>query len=360
MQMGRWFGYRAGYEDLCRVWMSETTASYYGDIARATAELKEDIRRMKELGGTPKDFGLKVRESPDALLITCRNKMRNSSDYYTELSYNAYFFETPQILQKNFDNNLTAARDLLGHIGSNPAVTRESIRERDDSKVLFRNVPKEEVANFIRRFRTTPSDLHLKKFDGDEADLGVESFIRNNTIDALQSWDVAVWGKPVKEGISLQLTQDIVVGSLERAVQDPETWTYDGIFAADKNRISGKEVEAITISKEDVAQLDAKVKEYKVESGRDFSSRVEYRNFRKHPLLVLMPVIPTEVFVDAAGKRTSKPLSQTPIVTFAVSFCSYDENQVKGIRANKVHYKVNKVFMDAYKNLDDEDEDADV
>jgi hypothetical protein len=40
MQMGRWFGYRADYEDLCRVWMPEEAASWYAHIAEATEELQ--------------------------------------------------------------------------------------------------------------------------------------------------------------------------------------------------------------------------------------------------------------------------------------------------------------------------------
>ena len=75
--MGRWFGYRPGYQDLCRIWLSETTADYYRQIARATAELKVEVGRMKDAGMSPRDFGLKVRDSPDALLITSRNKMRS-------------------------------------------------------------------------------------------------------------------------------------------------------------------------------------------------------------------------------------------------------------------------------------------
>lgn len=41
MQMGRWFGYRRGYEDLFRIWTHKASAEWYAEIADATEKLKE-------------------------------------------------------------------------------------------------------------------------------------------------------------------------------------------------------------------------------------------------------------------------------------------------------------------------------
>ena len=61
MQMGRWFGYRPNYNDLVKVWMSEEAIEWYEQITKATAELKEEIIRMRNAQQTPREFGLKVR-----------------------------------------------------------------------------------------------------------------------------------------------------------------------------------------------------------------------------------------------------------------------------------------------------------
>src|ERR1035437_5044419 len=61
LQMGRWFGYRDGYDDLCRVWLSDEATHWYRHISFAADELRSEIRRMQALSLTPKDFGLKVR-----------------------------------------------------------------------------------------------------------------------------------------------------------------------------------------------------------------------------------------------------------------------------------------------------------
>ena len=75
MQMGRWFGYRPDYEDLCRVWMPEEAESWYRHIAISIEELREEMRRMEDANATPEQFGLKVRSHPDTLIVTARNKM---------------------------------------------------------------------------------------------------------------------------------------------------------------------------------------------------------------------------------------------------------------------------------------------
>lgn len=80
MQMGRWFGYRTGFEDLCRVHLSEDSINWYSHIAEASEELREQIKRMRRDGMSPKQFGLYVQSHPDRLLITAANKMRTGEE----------------------------------------------------------------------------------------------------------------------------------------------------------------------------------------------------------------------------------------------------------------------------------------
>ncbi|MFD0699470.1 Z1 domain-containing protein [Myroides pelagicus] len=79
MQMGRWFGYRSGYEDLCRIYMTEKKADEFEEILNVTEDLMFDFKLMSEKGMTPGDFGLAIEENPDsALQITAKNKLKNA------------------------------------------------------------------------------------------------------------------------------------------------------------------------------------------------------------------------------------------------------------------------------------------
>lgn len=82
MQMGRWFGYRPGYADLVRVWLPESTAEDFAWSASVTDELRELLLRMKALGMTPRDFGLRVRTHPEGFLIVASNKSKATKQIY--------------------------------------------------------------------------------------------------------------------------------------------------------------------------------------------------------------------------------------------------------------------------------------
>lgn len=92
MQMGRWFGYRPGYADLCRLYTSEELVTWYKYITMASEELRSDLNHMAALNQTPEDYGLRVRTHPGELLITAVNKMRNGTPM--KLSYAGHIIET--------------------------------------------------------------------------------------------------------------------------------------------------------------------------------------------------------------------------------------------------------------------------
>lgn len=93
MQMGRWFGYRPGYEDLCRVHLSLDSIDWYSHIAEASEELRQQIKRMGRDGLTPKLFGLYVKSHPDTLLVTAANKMRAGERVAVRQNYSGKLIE---------------------------------------------------------------------------------------------------------------------------------------------------------------------------------------------------------------------------------------------------------------------------
>lgn len=105
MQMGRWFGYRPGYADLCRLWMLESSILWYRVITETINRLHNDMdernKRTKPDGTryTPKDFGIRVwdasMEIGQKAHITAPNKMRSARIQRDYVSINGQVFETP-------------------------------------------------------------------------------------------------------------------------------------------------------------------------------------------------------------------------------------------------------------------------
>lgn len=97
LQMGRWFGYRPNYEDLFRIWMAEEAIDWYGYITNAANELKLEIAKMKLANQTPMEFGLKVRQDPNSLIATARNKMRAAKVVSRPVTVSGKLLETPRL-----------------------------------------------------------------------------------------------------------------------------------------------------------------------------------------------------------------------------------------------------------------------
>lgn len=106
MQMGRWFGFRPGYIDLCRLYTSPELVEWYQYITRASEELRREFDYMAVLNATPADYGLRVRTHPDGLLITAVNKMRSGTvmevAYGNSLIETVVFHRDPDTRRNNF------------------------------------------------------------------------------------------------------------------------------------------------------------------------------------------------------------------------------------------------------------------
>lgn len=115
MQMGRWFGYRDQYEDLCRIYMTAEAASWYSYIHDSTEELRQEFIKMQQQGLTPKEFGLKVRSHPTSLIVTARNKMRSGNTVPLNISLANSLVQTWAIRsdQESLKKNEQAFENLI-------------------------------------------------------------------------------------------------------------------------------------------------------------------------------------------------------------------------------------------------------
>lgn len=106
MQMGRWFGYRPGYIDLCRLYTSQELADWYRHITMASEELRMEFDKMALAGLTPMDFGLKVQTHPGGLMVTGASKMRCGTkmrvSFAASLAESHVFDKNPQIIMQNY------------------------------------------------------------------------------------------------------------------------------------------------------------------------------------------------------------------------------------------------------------------
>jgi hypothetical protein len=117
MQMGRWFGYRPGYVDLCRLFTTNQIFEWFNHITMATEEMRNDFDEMTATHQRPKDFRLKVRNHHGLLTITSLNKLHFSEDI--EISFSGENPQTYCLLKTKhaIENNFNALKNLIGTIG---------------------------------------------------------------------------------------------------------------------------------------------------------------------------------------------------------------------------------------------------
>jgi len=153
MQMGRWFGYRPGYLDLCRLYTTSELEGWYRDITVANEELLEEFDAMAAAGGTPRDYGLRVRKHPAGLLITAQAKMRHGKELKLDYSGSGVPTNSFSLDPDDHRANLQLAAGFLedqkrgGHLLGAPGPRGAH---------LFEAVPAIAVAGFLEAFRTSP------------------------------------------------------------------------------------------------------------------------------------------------------------------------------------------------------------
>src|SRR5262249_44901327 len=148
LQMSRWFGYRDGYPDLCRVWLTADAEGWYRHVTDATNELKRDFARMRRQGATPAEFGLRVRTHPDTLLITARNKMATGVDVVGEvrdISLAGRGIETARLYADAARNkdNLKVVDRFISDLTNTQGAPAES---PNGGAALWKEVPSELIA----------------------------------------------------------------------------------------------------------------------------------------------------------------------------------------------------------------------
>lgn len=190
MQMGRWFGYRDGYLDVCRLYTTHELIEWFGHIADAAEELRQEFDNMVAAGATPKDFGLRVR-SHSVLTVTSRAKMRNARPM--SFTYSGDLLQTIVFPNKKDEvglNFIAADRFISGLGAANDLNEQRYLVEGQKwSGHLWRDVSAQQVTTFLRAYRTHPASFRIM------SPLIADFIDEMNKDGELTSWTVALIGK---------------------------------------------------------------------------------------------------------------------------------------------------------------------
>ncbi len=347
MQMGRWFGYRRGYEDLFQIWTSHTSALWYAEVAKASAELKNDIREMFDQQLTPKDFGIKVRDNCDELQITASNKMRTAVSKDMMYSFYGNIYDTPYITSKIEHNkiNMQRVQELASELFAQgyslrftdyKKVNKDVNDTSDGSSRYFADVPKEVVVEFLRGIKYSMAN---PRFDAKN----IINFLEDEDTEGVDLWDVVFEsGKSTTHYNVKGLRQ---IKCMERSICST---TRNIIQISTRRRVMTGSMEGrFALSKEDIesaedAQRNQWEKDGENSLGRDIPVKAYFRFLPKRkPMLVIMFIKPKEADGEEEEmlNKYREALGDDCIVAFAVG-CPGVNDEGKAVK-----YQVNKIFQ---------------
>jgi hypothetical protein len=316
MQMGRWFGYRPGFEDLCRIHLSRDSINWYSHIALAADELTQQVKRMRRDGLSPRQFGLYVMAHPDSLLITAANKMRTGEKVKFRQNFSGRMLESyivstdKTVNDANFGLIRDTWRDAFGGAAS----------EDTGKGLIFRDVGVERIEDFLVAFQ-----VH-SQFADRKAD--IIAYLRT-LAEAHPRGDVLLISPTGVESGPFTLNgQSRVVSDLQGSA-----WRLN------KDRVASRGDEKLGLSLAQQAQALALAA-----SGESpvAPSDIHYREIRNKPLLMVHSLEPH-----------SNAAVQGPIAAFGVSF-------PPGHYGTEIEVVANRVWLERMQGpVDDPDEEDD-
>lgn len=218
MQMGRWFGFRPKYADLCRVFITDTIYRWFARIAFATDNLRNQITYMCDEKAKPRDFGLRVATHPE-LKISSPKKVKSGTIQQLDFSATLTVTRDIDVNIEMYDSNYKAVNHLFSY--AEKILTAEEHfaklgRETNTEHYFIENVNSTRIIEFFRNYQTSK---RARKVNGNN----IATYIEEQNKDGLLvNWTVClintgedvpgfeIAGKHIKNGITRKSENSIV------------------------------------------------------------------------------------------------------------------------------------------------------
>lgn len=340
MQMGRWFGYRPGYVDFCRIFTSDELTRWYKHITIASEEMRRDFDYMFLLKKTPKEFGLKVRTHPGVLKITAANKFR-----YKKIMYLSYSGELEQTYQFKIDKGrfkkiFDAIIDLISALGKTLSAPLNDFNKKQ--KFIWQGENNfNAITSFLLKYKIGEEVIDTNK---------IVDYINAQTKKGnLVNWTVALinnsTAKPEDEYSFTGIADKVGLTDRTNISSDPND------YEVAKYNITDHRHELIDLSSTEVSEAKTQTEaDYKEEGKKDAPEmpsrkRIKWRRASKNGLLLIYPLNQNcqRIIDDTTDPKTieRKLISDVPVIGIAISFPEIENDE-------KIEYAVNEQFRKEY------------
>jgi hypothetical protein len=337
MQMGRWFGYRGGYVDLCRLFTSRELNEWFCHITQASEELREEFDYMSDIAGsTPEQYALKVRTHPGVLQISATNKMRSAIT--VQISWAGRLVESYEFKKdiSIIDNNLRNTQKSISGLPANFVPKPNAF--------VWYDIPAEQVINF---FEGIQSVENLKKAEPRKLIQFISNQLRNGE---LTDWRVALMSKPnAKNSSHFEVCGTAIsIGQWKRTEDDKNS--NEQIYYLRKSHLISPPDEFIDFTEEEyeIAMTITKQQRKKDGDAKYPNGQIVRNELRdpKKPLLLIYLLDHKE----SIDPKNPMPEGASPFVGYAISFPKSDFDA-------PVSYAVNEELLGSFDFIEEDFDD---
>jgi len=292
LQMGRWFGYRPGYLDCCKIFTTLDAVQKFDSTTRAIEELEAEFIKMNRLHKTPQDFVLRVRKHVGTLKITRPSILKNTK--VVNWSYQDQLVQSTRFIVNDNDRLNKAWSSFKGFVNANNAVVS------DDNRFLRIDLNSTQLIDFLSIPNT---------FD----DFEMPSIIKFIELCAekgkLRNWTIAIKANgegnllnAADSGFSQNITLSVRSGPKPESTYFREQFITKGIFSA-----AGKSANIVSSGSDfDLLLSDAQRNRAKEDFQRERAEyfRVEkgYQDYARRASMITIPErVYREVMQDDHG-----------------------------------------------------------
>jgi hypothetical protein len=335
LQMGRWFGYKDGFLDFCKLYTTRELMSWYQHIASANEELRREFEYMSIRGSNPEEYGLRVKSHPGGILkITSAYKMRNNLEL--SITFSGHLIETTRFSKKKNinDNNFKNTDAWIKSLG-NPTPDK---KQQESSSYIWNKIDSGKIMDYLsNRYKI------CNMFSGADPE-HIAKYIKDmNGKNELLSWTVVLVSAKRSNAIKSNIGGNEVLLPYRT-----DTGDDDGIlYMLSKSHMISRSDEWIDLSEQ----------QYKDALQRTINEWKETRRQKKCPrapggqhvravrpvskgLLIIYPLE-----IRSQRKEGVETLAY-PVIGYAISF-PYSR------KSTAIRYSVNRTY---WKNLYEDDE----
>lgn len=319
MQMGRWFGFRPQYTDLCRLFVPNELFRWFMVVSFATENLRNQIQYMNEYNRTPMDFGLRIASHPE-MLISSRNKIKTGRECTLTFSNSVSQTRSIDISTNTYDSNFKAVEEFIVKLGEESSDHWAKLgRTSNTDHIFWDDVDGNLVADFFADYKTSKKASKVNS-------LYMADYVR----DQIKHGGLVKWTVCLKNTGSMNPPLEIGNYKIGQGLKRSERqYAVDSSVCSIK-ALKSKDEEYVDFTADQLKEKDI----MKANDAKDESIREELRT-RDRGLLILCP-LDTEAI---KGLQVPGREYKTPFGFIAV----FPDNEGKG---ENRRYRINPIAIE--------------